>query len=160
MVMDDRRFDAFARSLAAGGSRRRMLKLFGGLAVAIGGAPITRHADAARRGYGGPPFPAPTTPPGPCVPFCGVGLCGIPNGCGGSCTCAAASGTCVFGVCAPACESGECEFCLEDGSAQGCFSETSLTCSDDTDCQAQFGTGICRAINGRKVCLIPDNGPV
>lgn len=65
--MDDRRFDTISRKLASGVSRRavvRGLLGFGGVAVAAGFE--LHHADAARRGFSGPPIlgallPEPTT---------------------------------------------------------------------------------------------------
>ena len=60
--MDDRRFDELARRL--GGSRRRFLKQVVGLggAAAVGSL-VAVDAEAARRGYSGPPFPAPAATP-------------------------------------------------------------------------------------------------
>jgi hypothetical protein len=65
--MDDRRFDALARQLGRGGSRRTLLKAL----IGIGGVAATGAAlhdtDAARRGYSGPPTlaPFPTRTPQP-----------------------------------------------------------------------------------------------
>lgn len=60
--MDDRRFDAFTRGLGQGASRRALLKgLLGIGGVATAGA-VLHDAEAARRGYTGPPTfgPSPT----------------------------------------------------------------------------------------------------
>jgi hypothetical protein len=66
--MDDRRFDELARRL--GGGRRRFLKQVVGLGgAAVVGRLAIADADAARRGYGGPPLPAPATPPSITIVF-------------------------------------------------------------------------------------------
>lgn len=68
--MDDRQFDSLARSLAAGQSRRRVLKAMLGLIGAVSaGVALPPHADAARRGYSGP-----LTPGGPEGSTCGEQL--------------------------------------------------------------------------------------
>lgn len=80
--MDDRRFDVLVKSLAAGRSRRQMLRGMLGLggAAVVTAAALPGDARAARRGYGGPPRP------GACVPTCDGTTCGG-NGCGGTCAC-------------------------------------------------------------------------
>ena len=56
--MDDRRFDQLPKRL--GGSRRRFLNQVAGLCGAAAVARFaTDDAEAARRGYSGPPIPAP-----------------------------------------------------------------------------------------------------
>lgn len=112
--MDDRRFDSLVRSLAAGTSRRRMLKGMLGLGgAAIVGAPgASDHADAARRGFSGPRFPT------PCVPNCAGSNCGS-DGCGGTCgQCAPVGAICFEGLCFGLCDPSEglpcCSGCLCD----------------------------------------------
>jgi hypothetical protein len=83
--VEDRRFDAIARSLASGTSRRQVLK--GLLGLGAGTVAVTSAAsvtDAARRGYPGPSFPAP--PGDSCTPHCPENYCGG-DGCGGQCSC-------------------------------------------------------------------------
>src|SRR5262245_18680249 len=104
--MDDDRFDSLARSLAAGRSRRAMLKGMLGLggAVVVTAAALPDHADAARRGFSGPVLPT------PCVPSCSGTTCG-PDGCGGSCRCGLGL-ICIIEtvLCGTPCaESGGCE---------------------------------------------------
>lgn len=66
--MNDRRFDELARRL--GGSRRRFLMQTLGLGGAAAvGALAASDAEAARRGYGGPPIPAPNTNPSITIVF-------------------------------------------------------------------------------------------
>jgi hypothetical protein len=99
--MDDRRFDAIAKSLAAGTSRRSLLKGILGLggAAAVGSLGLERESEAARR-----PTPTPSVrncPAGQvwngrtCVclagPTCGAECCGV----GGTCC----DGACCYGVC-------------------------------------------------------------
>lgn len=64
-IMDDRRFDTLARSLATGRSRRDLLKrvLGGSAGVVAAGTLGSRSTEAARRGFSGPTFPTWT----PCV---------------------------------------------------------------------------------------------
>ena len=78
--MDDRRFDAIARNLASGTSRRSLLKGILGLGSLIGGVAQLHNADAARRGFSGPVFPplVPTEPP--CI---NPGICLLEECCPG-----------------------------------------------------------------------------
>ncbi len=82
--MDDRRFDALARHLGRGGSRRTLLKAL----IGIGGVAATGAAlhdtDAARRGYSGPPTlaPLPTRTPQPTtIPTSTANPCGTSGVC-------------------------------------------------------------------------------
>lgn len=155
--MDDKRFDSFVKALAGRRDRRSVLKGVLGLGgAAMGSLALKGGADAARRGYSGPHWPWPTEiVPGPCEPFCSVGMCGVPNGCGGMCSCSGAN-VCIQGACAPQCVAGHCDACFSDGGHQGCFRMTIMTCSDDTDCQAQFGAGLCRTTqSGQDYCYVP-----
>jgi hypothetical protein len=89
--MDDRRFDAFTRTLGSGASRRTLLRGLIGLGAGAATAPIaTSGVHAARRGSSGPTLPSGPTPiptPPPCAEVgeaCGDGCC---------------SGNCCDGVC-------------------------------------------------------------
>jgi hypothetical protein len=97
--MDDRRFDSLVRSLAAGRSRREILKGVLGLggAAVVGAAVASNHAEAARRGFSGPRFPT------PCVPQCDGATCGG-DGCGGTCGDCLGGQTCFEGVCFNSCD--------------------------------------------------------
>jgi hypothetical protein len=63
--MDNRRFDTVVRNLAPGASRRALLKGLLGLGGVVAAGVELHQADAARRGFSGPVFPAvvPTEPP-------------------------------------------------------------------------------------------------
>ena len=131
--MDDRQFDALVRSLAAGRSRRQVLKGMLGLggAAAATAAALPDQADAARRGYSGPKFPT------ACVPNCDGTTCGA-NGCGGTCPCrqglVCISGT---GLCAwPCFGSGQCSGdCHCDLENDVCASnQLGGSCSQIADC--------------------------
>jgi hypothetical protein len=149
--MDDRRFDALARSLATGQSRRQVLKGllgFGGAAIATAAA-LPDDARAARRGYGGPALPA------PCVPTCDGTTCGD-NGCGGTCACRHGL-VCIEGtaLCAwPCFGSDQCSGdCHCDPGINVCGSnQLGSSCSFIGDCptgtfcgQTGFGTAACIA---------------
>lgn len=154
--MDDRRFDELVKSLAGRQNRRTVLRGLLGLGgVAIGGSMFSDRAEAARRER---PTPKPNRPRrvgSACTPFCSPGMCGVPDGCGGRCGCDG-SKVCIEGACALPCVTGGCEFCIKDGRNQGCFMMTRVTCTEDIDCQAQFGAGLCRtADSGQKYCFEP-----
>lgn len=154
--MDEQRFDRLTKSLANRRSRRSALQGLVALGAAALGSQLSGHGvNAARRGFSGPRFPWDTIEPGPCQPFCSVGMCGVPNGCGGMCACDS-SKHCILGACAKPCGSPPCDYCLTDGGASGCFTMMTVRCSDDTDCQAQFGSGVCRAAeSGTNYCFVP-----
>jgi hypothetical protein len=86
ILVDDRRFDSLAKSLAAGKSRRSVLKgLFGlGGAALIGGTLLEGETDAARRPT---PTPKPIKCPGNQTPVNGVCTCPdtAPYACGPAC---------------------------------------------------------------------------
>ena len=146
--MDDRRFDALARSLAAGCSRRDALKGMLGLGGAvIAGAMVHDQADAARRGYSGPPIPT------SCTPQCDGTTCGS-NGCGGTCACSRSLPICVLdsGLCFKYCDTelGCATGCLCDEAFNGCISEQTFgsDCSLASDCPSGtfcYDDGTCRA---------------
>lgn len=97
--MDATLFDRLVVSMAGRRNRREVLKGILGLTVVGGTAVVAADgAEAARRGFSGPPLPG-----NPCVPDCGEERCGVSNKCGGICTC---SGTdvCVEGECKAECE--------------------------------------------------------
>jgi hypothetical protein len=133
--MDDRRFDALARSVATGQSRRRVLKGMLGLggAAAVTAATLPDVALAARRGYGGPPRP------GACVPSCDGTTCGA-NGCGGTCSCERGL-ECILGtdLCAWPCEGNDqcSDDCHCDPNLEVCASnQLGAVCSAIGDCPA------------------------
>lgn len=98
--MDDRRFDAFARSLASASNRRQLLRGllgFGGVAAAVS----LDHAEAARRPT---PTPKPIRCPG--TQIWADGECVCPDGqvtCGSACCVPGVSeccdNACCFGTC-------------------------------------------------------------
>ena len=151
--MDDRRFDSLARSLAAGRSRREVIKGMlglGGAAVA-GIALASDDAQAARRGFSGPTLPTPT-----CVPQCAGAVCGG-DGCGGACGECSGTATCFEGACfrscdpsGPSCDSAcHCDainfVCVfdqpvgTDCAANGC--PTGSFCDDTDVCRSACASG-------------------
>jgi hypothetical protein len=81
------KLDRLAISVAGKRSRRDVLKGIFGLAAAASVSTVAvDDADAARRGFSGPPVPG-KTPPAPCVPDCSEGICELSDGCGGTCVC-------------------------------------------------------------------------
>ena len=99
--MDDRRFDALARSLASRAGRRAFLLGALSAGVALGAAAFGQDVDAARRGFSGPRLPRPrlggeaecsgvntgcTTAPGYCFALCNRGAC-VQFACGPSSIC-------------------------------------------------------------------------
>jgi hypothetical protein len=147
-VMDDRRFDALVRSLAAGRSRRQVLRGMlglGGAAVASAAA-LPDHAHAARRGFSGPAFPT------PCVPNCDGTTCGS-DGCGGTCTCGRDL-LCIVGtgLCGQLCPCGSDCHC--DPFNNVCASnQVGPSCGGSTHCPT--GT-YCEDIgNGSGACVAP-----
>jgi hypothetical protein len=162
--MEDRRFDALARALASGSSRRQLLKGVLGLGgVSFGAAAMvstgTRESEAARRPT---PTPRPVKCPGRQVPVDGVCRCPdgytkcgpdcCPDGKAECCDNACCYGTC-YGeeLCCPTehlvCE-GECvaECCtsLDCPIGWSCDSYTHL-CICDPDC---FGRVCCYDVCG------------
>jgi hypothetical protein len=82
-IMEDQRFDAFAKSVAKRASRRRfltgMLGLGAGVTVAVA---ATDSAGAARRGFAGPTLPR-LMPPSMCGGF--GASCASPDDCCSAC---------------------------------------------------------------------------
>ncbi len=66
--MDDRRFDTFTRALAAGRSRRQVLRVLMSLGAVASGAAQTRDTHAARRSYSGPSRPTTAASPRLAIP--------------------------------------------------------------------------------------------
>lgn len=100
--MDDRRFDAMVRSLAAGGNRRQVLKGLLGLGGAVAAGSIVLDAEAARR-------PTPTPAPPKCP--------GSQHWNGSKCTCSAGTD------CGPAC-CGDGSVCCDNACCYGyCYGE-------------------------------------
>ncbi len=90
--MVDRRFDAIARNLASGTSRRALLGGLLGLGgLAVGGLNL-HHAGAARRGFSGPRFPPRDCSGDVCEP---ATQCSSDYDCGGDIVC------CVGDCCKP-----------------------------------------------------------
>lgn len=63
--MDQHRFDSLTRSFAQARSRRTVVRGLLGLGGAVAATAMSQDAEAARRGFGGPPpaLPRPTPPP-------------------------------------------------------------------------------------------------
>jgi LPXTG-motif cell wall-anchored protein len=159
--MDDRRFDAWTRSLAAGTSRRNVLKgLFGGL---VGGAAVATRLDRAGAQQTCEVAEDCTGELGPCQRwFCnqdGGGIC-EQRGCGDGTYCCEATGVCTpNGDCCDDSDCvgdpGPCErlVCIQDtgtceirGCGDGTFccdaTGTCLangSCCVDTDCTGDVG---------------------
>lgn len=98
--MDDRRFDALARSLASASNRRQVLKGLLGLGGVTAAGAIAPGADAARR-----PAPTPKPPSCPGQQTWQNGACTCPpntTGCGPDCCPAGAQccdNACCYGLC-------------------------------------------------------------
>jgi hypothetical protein len=154
--MDDRRFDALARSLATGQSRRQVLKGVLGLggAAVVTAAALPDEARAARRGYSGP------SQPSACVPTCNGLTCGA-DGCGGTCACRRGL-ICIEGtdLCAWPCEGDDqcSNACHCDPNLEVCASNQSgAECSAIGDCPA--GT-FCGALDfNNTACVAPCTTP-
>jgi hypothetical protein len=128
--MENRRFDALTRSLAAGGSRRAVLKgLLGIGAAAVGGGALAGDVDAARRGFAGPRLPLGR----PCT-----------NGC-------PPNHTCIDGLCFDPCIGCACGACtLVPGRGSFCSNDvyaTSGSCAGN--CDAGY------ACDGANLCMKP-----
>lgn len=131
--MDGSQFDALARSLAAGRSRRGLSRFFGGLA--LGGPLALQRLQAEARGKKGKKRKkkrkkkrgGQTALPG-CTPNCFERTCGN-DGCGGSCGPCAGNEVCQSGrcVCVPACGGKDCG---DDGCGATCG-----TCAAPRTCQ-------------------------
>lgn len=156
--MDRSRFDAFTRLLAQDVSRRTALKAFlglGGVAGASAGA-MLRDADAARRGFSGPPIPAkPTQIPVPPTPTPPISEC-LGLSCNGQC-CDDNETVCCDGYCcAGTCHDSQCcptgqSWCEDVGCCDG-------ECIDGTQCCAYTAVcnGICCGDDAR--CCVKDDG--
>jgi hypothetical protein len=103
--MDDSRFDALAKGLAATSPRRQLVRGFGLIGLTIGLGATDPPAGFAKRKKRKKKL-APQTG---CSPDCRDRSCG-PDGCGGSCGSCQANEACFQGrcVCAPACGGREC----------------------------------------------------
>jgi hypothetical protein len=142
--MDDQRFDGIAKLIGRAGSRRSVLKALvglGGLAV------VHRDAEAARRGYSGPPVPEPPKPPDENCPgfACNDVCCERPCDSWGNC-CPAGNIVCD-GECCPR-QQTEC--CLGVCCNGNCF--------DGVFCCPE-GMGPCPGGSGCCVILGPRVGP-
>lgn len=152
--MDDRRFDSITRAMANGASRRTMLKAFLGLGVITSAGAVLHDADAARRGYSGPPIPrkTPTPPITDCDGLSCNGECCDPDEtvcCDGYCC----NGTCHDSQCCPPGNSWCADVGCCDGQCIGgiqCCANTAVCngkcCGDDAYCcLKEDGTTVCRA---------------
>lgn len=102
-VVKATKFDRLAMTVAGKRTRRDVLKGIVGLAAAASvGAVVVDGAEAARRGFSGPPVPG-KTPPAPCIPDCSEDICELSDGCGGTCVCQGTD-TCVDFECRAECE--------------------------------------------------------
>ena len=180
--MDDRRFDALARHLGQGGSRRRLLKGLLGLGgTAVVGSIQPRIGEAARRTT---PSPTPAKCPGnqiwdgtACVcetgTTCGPDCC--PDGEAQCCDNACCYGTCygeelccptgsivVQSACFTACAGAQltcpaaCQACViieESSPIEICANVYAQSCSSNGDC-AHLGSGwVCSPFGNQ--CLQP-----
>jgi hypothetical protein len=159
--MDGQRFDRWTRAFATERSRRSLLKLFGGGALAVAGTAVIRmeHVGAQGGGPGDPCAPGALTcaegllcaaeQEGVCYcqdptePWLGCACTtGTVNPCGDTTLlcCADAEGTGVPGTCTPAsvgCEpQGECSELQTICDATGC-------CAEGTDCGANGWCNAC-----------------
>lgn len=129
--MDGDRFDALARAVGGGRSRRGLLKALG--AAALGAAGLNREAEAASCTKAGQACGS-TKPAcckgttcangyclAVCTPNCDGKTCG-PNGCGGSCgACSSGQSCCGDGTCADLTTTSNCGACGHACKAgQGC----------------------------------------
>ena len=150
--MDDRRFDSVTRAMANGASRRSVIKALLGLGALAGAGSVLHEADAARRGFAGPPIlkPTPTPPISDCDGLSCNGDCCDPDEticCNGFCC----NGTCHESQCCPpgwswcadvGCCDGQCI-----GGTQCCANNAVCNgecCGDDAYC--------CLKEDGSKVC--------
>lgn len=158
--MDGSRFDHLTRSLAAGASRRSVLKGLlglGGAAVA-GGALLEGDSDAARRPT---PTPTPVRCPGNQIPSGGQCIC--PSGlskCGPACCNPGGIGAAHSECCDNACCHGACygeELCCPTGNSvcngRACCAAGQACCTVDDCC-----TGACYA--NRQFCCAADTGEI
>lgn len=147
--MDDRRFDWLTRGIAEGRSRRALLKGLLGLGTGIVLAkPAVDDAEAARRGYSGPPIPPKSPTPAPEPPGCSSGS----TQCGSAC-CPDATSECCNGVCCEGyCYNGnQCcpsprEYCAENNTCCGadekccingyCYNPSQGACCQNFECPA------------------------
>ena len=134
--MDDRRFDALAKQLAASTNRRGFVRRLLGLgsAAAVGTRLAGEKAEAAPRPS---PTPAPLRCPGVQIPVNGKCVCPADKGvqCGSAC-CPPGAATCCDGACC----SGECygeELCCPTG--RHYCAATNECCRDGQKCCPGFG---------------------
>jgi hypothetical protein len=152
--MDRSRFDAFTRALARKTSRRTALKTLIGLGGLTSTRAVLPDAEAARRGYSGPPFPAPrpTEPP--------IGDCDSLE-CNGQC-CGRLDTVCCGGLCCTGgCHETECcgagsTYCDGYGCCPGiCLDRDPTCCPHNQICGTECcgGDGYCCVkADGSRAC--------
>jgi hypothetical protein len=136
--MDDSRFDALAKGLAAASPRRQFARAIGAIAVAVGASSVAPLPAGARKRKKKKKSAGPA-----CAPACEGRACGS-DGCGGSCGGCGAGQTCADGqcVCVPDCQ---VKRCGPDGCGGSCGScRTNEVCSQ--------GRCVCTPSCGGKEC--------
>jgi hypothetical protein len=145
-------FDDLSRAMAGPHSRRSMLKLLGGTAVAAVGATVLKPFRADAAACGGPtnvPCGKGTTPCGPCCCQAGVqcvnrstGQCGCPAGttqCGNTC--------CKAGVACKDPKTGTC-----NGASAACLNGTAACASGCCNPGIPCINNVCGCPSGQKPC--------
>jgi len=153
-AMDDHRFDQFTRTFARSGSRRTLLKSLLGLGGVAGAGAALHDAEAARRGYSGPPIPprATATPTPTALTGCRA-IC-LGECCSGDCTlsghCCSAGTTVCGNECCPNAQS----TCCGGSCCSGVCFDGSCCAQGQTYCSQ---TGCCdhACVEGGTVCCAP-----
>src|SRR5215207_3499312 len=141
--MDDRKFDSLVKSLAAGSSRRSVLKGILGLggAALAGGTLLDGESEAARRPS---PTPTPVQCPGNQIPSGGTCVCppAVPIKCGPDC-CVTAAQCCDQACCQAGTQCVAEEICCPPppGSTLACLSAQGTCCT--TECVGTSGGAVC-----------------
>jgi hypothetical protein len=159
--LDDRRFDSLVKSLAAGTSRRSMLKGLLGFGGAVAASGIAeRTAEAARRGS--TPTPTPIICPGTQIASNGVCIClGALSKCGSDCCNPSGIGAAHSECCDGACCFGTCsteETCCPYPSAY-CEAHDLCCGGDENACCGAEGccaTSCCPDASGAALCCEGD----
>lgn len=145
--MDNRRFDAFTKTLTTGDSpRRTILQVLGASALAaVVGRFAGEDAEAKKkRKRKRKKKKQASKPPAVCIPTCDGRTCGD-DGCGGSCGGCGSNQACQDGTCVCACPGGQ--VCLSNGSCATVCDELA-DCADGCSCSGANTEGI-------KTCAAP-----